>query len=391
MCICETGREILRCQVGLKEARQPAPAMRMDRVIVCIAPLFCLLGCMSSNLKHADLADYEQLERVPGRETRTLEFRREMMRKNAYLGEWRESHHVVDFTLSFVTNGLGVLRYRDTVLPFRWKSNGAGKITLAIDNGERITETPPLTYDPVKDSIDAAFNGVKFEDAFTGDLKFKSVELSSWVVPTLERYTRPKPVPPPDVTINRAARYEKMVADNDPELKTLNSWSEVLSPGEIISKSVRWETVDLEYPRITMSRSPMVRESVKVIIAYGIRGRVPSAKDDTLWEGRKSRQRLFADKDLSLKVSWDGLNGLIEEIKKRDLSYGCYIIDYGKNGQAWQEGVLAFHIGKEDREEMMPLLAGCILNDSRLPRHYSITKVPTYEEEDRILMESIER
>ena len=31
--------------------------------------------------------------------SRTLEFRREMMRKNAYLGEWQEVHGDVAFTL----------------------------------------------------------------------------------------------------------------------------------------------------------------------------------------------------------------------------------------------------------------------------------------------------
>ena len=64
--------------------------------------------------------------------SRTLEFRREMMRKNAYLGEWQEVHGVVAFTLSFVTNGLGVFRYRDSSLPFRWSSNGKGKIVSTV-------------------------------------------------------------------------------------------------------------------------------------------------------------------------------------------------------------------------------------------------------------------
>lgn len=67
----------------------------------------CLFTCVSVDLAYAD----DQQEKVASwRETRTLESRREMMRKNAYLGEWRESLHVVDFTLSFVTNGLGVPR-----------------------------------------------------------------------------------------------------------------------------------------------------------------------------------------------------------------------------------------------------------------------------------------
>ena len=40
--------------------------------------------------------------------SRTLEFRREMMRKNAYLGEWQEVHGDESFTLSFATNEVAV-------------------------------------------------------------------------------------------------------------------------------------------------------------------------------------------------------------------------------------------------------------------------------------------
>ena len=80
-----------------------------------IAILFLLAGAMVAPGAAAEAA-------APV--TRTLEFRREMMRKNAYLGEWQEVHGDVAFTLSFVTNGLGVFRYRDSALPFRWSSNG---------------------------------------------------------------------------------------------------------------------------------------------------------------------------------------------------------------------------------------------------------------------------
>ena len=59
---------------------------------------------------------------VPG--SRTLSDRQEMMRKNAYLGEWQEVHGDESFTLSFATNGVGVRAFRCTVLPFIWISDG---------------------------------------------------------------------------------------------------------------------------------------------------------------------------------------------------------------------------------------------------------------------------
>ena len=77
--------------------------------------------------------------------SRTLEFRREMMRKNAYLGEWQEVHGDESFTLSFATNEVGVLAFRCTVLPFRWKSDGKGKLRLFFEDALLLKETPALT------------------------------------------------------------------------------------------------------------------------------------------------------------------------------------------------------------------------------------------------------
>ena len=122
-----------------------------------------------------------------------------------------------------------MLAFRCTVLPFRWKSDGKGKLRLFFEDALLLQETPALTYDPKTDTIDAAFGGVKCEDKFDGILKFRSLEYSSWVKPVLTEFTKPKPVPPPDYTINRAERYAKMVESNDPELKTINDWHEIMS------------------------------------------------------------------------------------------------------------------------------------------------------------------
>ena len=52
---------------------------------------------------------------------RSIEARREMMRKNAYLGEWQEVHGDVAFTLSFAANGWGVFK-SEKLRAAKWKS-----------------------------------------------------------------------------------------------------------------------------------------------------------------------------------------------------------------------------------------------------------------------------
>ena len=101
-----------------------------------IAILFLLAGAMVAPGAAAEAA-------APV--SRTLEFRKEMMRKNAYHGEWQEVHGDESFTLSFATNEVGVLAFRCTVLPFRWKSDGKGKLRLFFEDALLLKETPALT------------------------------------------------------------------------------------------------------------------------------------------------------------------------------------------------------------------------------------------------------
>ena len=319
--------------------------------------------------------------------SRTLEFRKEMMRKNAYLGEWQEVHGDVAFTLSFATNEVGVLAFRCTVLPFRWKSDGKGKLRLFFEDALLLKETPALTYDPKTDTIDAAFAGMKCEDKFEGILKFKSLEYSSWVEPVLTEFTKPKPVRRPDYTINRAERYAKMVESNDPELKTINDWHEIMALEEIVNRSVRWETVDLEYPRIDISRFWLLPETLEIGIAFRIGGKVPTADDNASWEGRIREDEESETCGPELKAAADGLNEFVEEIKKRMEIPGIYTIDYGNGKDAWNEGRVHFFVDKNDPKGIIPLLMDTILKKCKLPRHCIVKQVPTYEEVMKALKE----
>ena len=320
--------------------------------------------------------------------SRTLEFRREMMRKNAYLGEWRESHDGTDFTLSFATNEVGVLAFRCTVLPFRWKSDGKGKLRLFFEDALLLKETPALTYDPKTDTIDAAFGGVKCEDKFDGILKFRSLEYSSWVKPMLTEFTKPKPVPPPDYTINRAERYAKMVESNDPELKTITDWNEIMPLREILSQNVCWETVDLEYPRIRIRRGWLLSDSIEVIIAYRTKGKVPSAQDASLWKGWLFDEGNTLSLGPELRSAAAGLEELVEELEKMKVIYGLHTINYGEDNVAWKEGFLSCYIDEADQERIIRLMNDTVLKNCRMPRHYFVWKIKkTWEEEMKIFRE----
>ena len=312
--------------------------------------------------------------------SRTLEFRREMMRKNAYLGEWQEVHGDVAFTLSFATNEVGVLAFRCTVLPFRWKSDGKGKLRLFFEDALLLKETPALTYDPKTDTIDAAFGGVKCEDKFDGILKFRSLEYSSWVEPVLTEFTKPKPVRRPDYTINRAERYAKMVESNDPELKTINDWHEIMALEEIVNRSVRWETVDLEYPRIDISRFWLLPETIEMRVTYLIRGKVPSAEKDVLWEGRIREESNPTSCSRELKAVAKGMNEFVEELKRLKVNFGLDRIEYGAGKDAWEESCLGFFVKKGDPNKLIPLLMDTVLKNCKMPRQYFVRRVPTYEE-----------
>ena len=323
---------------------------------------------------------------VPG--SRTLSDRQEMMRKNAYLGEWQEVHGDEAFTLSFATNEVGVLAFHCTVLPFRWSSDGKGKLRLHFEDAPLLKETPALTYDPKTDTIDAAFAGMKYEDKFDGILKFRSLEYSSWVEPMLTEFTKPKPVPPPDYTINRAERYAKMVESNDPELKTIEDWNEIMPLREILSQNVCWETVDLEYPRIRIRRGWLLPDSIEVIIAYRTKGKVPSAQEATLWKGWLCDEGNTLSLGPELRSAAAGLEELVEELEKLRVIYGLHTINYGEDNVAWKEGFLSCYIDEADQERIIRLMNDTVLKNCRMPRHYFVWKIKkTWEEEMKIFTE----
>ena len=138
--------------------------------------------------------------------------------------------------------------------------------------------------------------------------------------------------------------------------------------------------MDLEYPRVDISRCWLLPETIEMRVTYLIRGKVPSAEKDVLWEGRIREESNPTSCSRELKAVAKGMNEFVEELKRLKVNFGLDRIEYGAGKDAWEESCLGFFVKKGDPNKLIPLLMDTVLKNCKMPRQYFVRRVPTYEE-----------
>ena len=289
---------------------------------------------------------------------RTEQSCREMMQANAYQGTWKETVALESLSLSFATNGTGILNYRGNELMFGWASNGRGKIDYELQLGGPSTFDGSLRYDPKSDTMRMDLKRDKV--GFKGVLKFLSRNIPVSLYP-----------PEEVVTVSQKKRLQKLLQIGDERVKVMASAEAFPDFAEIEKRNLRWGTIDDEYPRILIERHVVVTNFIDMTIVFGYHEKF-RGKSVRNAVGGRARPAQPGDGRMDNPEGAKAMRRFSELCQEYWLEQSRYCIEYGFGVSAWQEESTQLLVTKSEFKQFTACLKEFLTECSKFPRYYAV-------------------